>query len=138
MLFSNPCCYIPIGITIHITILLVTGWIDHLVSYESERQRHNVTSTAGIDSLYRLYSTQFTPLVLARSIGLATVNALNPIKVCKQLTGYTVNICHTSYSSNLEAKFVLKGLRVHDMPSNLLIMGCDCRGTTCTMWLTLL
>ena len=82
--------------------LLFTGWIDHLVSYETERQRHNVTSTAGIDSLYRLYSTQFTPLVLARSLGLATVNALNPIKVCIQLTGYTVNICHTSLSSNLE------------------------------------
>ena len=71
---------------IHVALLLFTGWIDHLVSYESERQRHNVTSTAGIDGLYRLYSTQFTPLVLARSLGLATVNALNPIKVCIQLT----------------------------------------------------
>lgn len=62
-------------------ILLILGWIDQLVAYETERQRHVVSITAGIDSLYRLYSNDWTPAVLARSIGLMTVDALSPVKV---------------------------------------------------------
>jgi len=57
------------------------GWIDHLAEYESERQRHVIAIMAGIDGLKRLYSTNFTPLVLARSLGLSAVNALSPVKV---------------------------------------------------------
>ncbi|KAF6021709.1 COQ6 [Bugula neritina] len=56
------------------------GSSEHLVEYETERQRHVVATTAGIDGLYRLYSNNWTPVVLARSLGLMTVNALTPLK----------------------------------------------------------
>lgn len=51
-----------------------------LYEYEKSRQWHNVRTMASIDGLQRLYSTTLTPLVLARSLGLSTVNALNPLK----------------------------------------------------------
>ncbi|KAK7069589.1 putative ubiquinone biosynthesis monooxygenase, partial [Halocaridina rubra] len=51
-----------------------------LYKYESERQKHNVVTMASIDGLYRLYSTTAPPIVLARSLGLSTINLLPPVK----------------------------------------------------------
>lgn len=56
------------------------GSLNHLLLYETERQRHNVPVLATIDGLQRLYSTDFTPIVLARSVGLAAVNSLTFLK----------------------------------------------------------
>ncbi|CAL4180254.1 unnamed protein product, partial [Meganyctiphanes norvegica] len=51
-----------------------------LYEYEKSRQCHNVRTMASIDGLHRLYSTTLAPIVLARTLGLSTVNALNPLK----------------------------------------------------------
>jgi len=54
-----------------------TSW---LLDYETERQRHNVPTMLAIDSLHRLYSSTFTPIVLARTLGLQVTDALTPLK----------------------------------------------------------
>ena len=59
----------------------VLGQQDCLLSYETERQRHNLPTMLGVDALQRLYSSQATPLVLARSLGLLVTNAVNPVKM---------------------------------------------------------
>lgn len=51
-----------------------------LHQYEKERQKYNVATMASIDGLYRLYNSSSPPLVLLRSLGLSTVNALSPLK----------------------------------------------------------
>lgn len=56
------------------------GSLNHLLTYETERQRHNLPVLATIDGLQRLYSTDFTPLVMARGLGLSAVNALTGLK----------------------------------------------------------
>ncbi|CAH0594196.1 unnamed protein product [Chrysodeixis includens] len=48
--------------------------------YESVRQRHNVPTQVMIEVLHRLYTVDFLPVVLARSLGLQIANALQPIK----------------------------------------------------------
>jgi hypothetical protein len=60
---------------------LLSGAIDHLMEYETERQRHNVPVMLTVDALSKLYGSNFMPLVVARTLGLQTVNALEPIKV---------------------------------------------------------
>ena len=61
---------------------MYAGDVQELYEYESERQKHNLATMAAIDGLHRLYSTTATPIVLLRSIGLSSVNALTPLKVC--------------------------------------------------------
>ncbi|XP_005111749.1 ubiquinone biosynthesis monooxygenase COQ6, mitochondrial [Aplysia californica] len=56
------------------------GSLTPLLRYESERQRHNVPVMLSIDGLQRLYSTEFTPLVVLRSLGLQATNSLSFIK----------------------------------------------------------
>ncbi|XP_068215314.1 ubiquinone biosynthesis monooxygenase COQ6, mitochondrial [Palaemon carinicauda] len=51
-----------------------------LFRYESHCQKHNVATMASIDGLYRLYSTTALPIVLARSLGLSTVNVIPFVK----------------------------------------------------------
>ena len=58
----------------------VLGGEESLCRYETERQRHNLPTMLGIDALQKLYSSQATPVVLARSLGLMTSNAVSPIK----------------------------------------------------------
>lgn len=54
-----------------------------LTTYETERQRHNVPVMMGIDGLNRLYSNEFVPAMLLRSVGLQLTNISSPLK--KQL-----------------------------------------------------
>uniref|UniRef100_A0A8V0XLM5 Ubiquinone biosynthesis monooxygenase COQ6, mitochondrial n=1 Tax=Gallus gallus TaxID=9031 RepID=A0A8V0XLM5_CHICK len=56
------------------------GSLKHLLRFETERQRHNVSLIAAIDLLKRLYSTSLSPLVLLRTWGLQATNALPPVK----------------------------------------------------------
>uniref|UniRef100_A0A8D0HN38 Ubiquinone biosynthesis monooxygenase COQ6, mitochondrial n=1 Tax=Sphenodon punctatus TaxID=8508 RepID=A0A8D0HN38_SPHPU len=56
------------------------GSIKHLLQYETERQRYNLSLMAAIDLLKRLYSTSVAPFVLLRTWGLQTTNAVSPVK----------------------------------------------------------
>lgn len=74
--------------------------MQHLLEYETERQRHNLPMMAAIDLMKRLYSTNAAPLVLLRTFGLQATNALPPLKVRTQYNGviggalaFEVNIC---------------------------------------------
>ncbi|XP_030642238.1 ubiquinone biosynthesis monooxygenase COQ6, mitochondrial [Chanos chanos] len=56
------------------------GAMQHLLEYETERQRHNLPMMAAIDLMKRLYSTNSAPVVLLRTFGLQATNALPPLK----------------------------------------------------------
>ena len=56
------------------------GSINHLLEYETERQRTVLPVMALTDGLKRLYGASWTPVVLARTIGLQATNALGPLK----------------------------------------------------------
>ncbi|KAM4542018.1 ubiquinone biosynthesis monooxygenase COQ6, mitochondrial [Odontesthes bonariensis] len=56
------------------------GAIQHLLEYETERQRHNLPMIAAIDLMKRLYSTNAAPVVLLRTFGLQATNMLPTLK----------------------------------------------------------
>merc|ERR1719195_1911492 len=56
------------------------GHHDYLRQYETDRQRHNLATMLGIDGLQKLYSTNWPPVVLARTLGLSATNAVTPVK----------------------------------------------------------
>ena len=56
------------------------GQRDYLAQYETERLRHNLTTMMGIDGLQRLYCSDWTPLVMARTLGLMATEACDPVK----------------------------------------------------------
>ncbi|XP_077179313.1 ubiquinone biosynthesis monooxygenase COQ6, mitochondrial isoform X1 [Paroedura picta] len=56
------------------------GSLNHLLKYEQEQQRHNLSMMAAVDLLQRLYSTSAAPLVLLRTWGLQATNAATPVK----------------------------------------------------------
>uniref|UniRef100_A0A8B9K8F9 Ubiquinone biosynthesis monooxygenase COQ6, mitochondrial n=1 Tax=Astyanax mexicanus TaxID=7994 RepID=A0A8B9K8F9_ASTMX len=60
--------------------------MQHLLEYETDRQRHNLPMMAAIDLMKRLYSTNAAPMVLLRTLGLQATNALPPIK--EQIIAY--------------------------------------------------
>ncbi|KAB7504594.1 Ubiquinone biosynthesis monooxygenase COQ6, mitochondrial, partial [Armadillidium nasatum] len=78
--FGDVACLLE---TLEKAVLLGTdiGNLEVLQKYETLRQRHNVPSMVAIDALYRLYSTNFSPIVLLRSLGLSAVDAFAPVKV---------------------------------------------------------
>lgn len=57
------------------------GAMQHLLEYETERQRHNLPMMAAIDLMKRLYSTNSAPMVLLRTLGLQATNAVPAVKV---------------------------------------------------------
>ncbi|XP_056282286.1 ubiquinone biosynthesis monooxygenase COQ6, mitochondrial [Pseudoliparis swirei] len=56
------------------------GAIQHLLEYETERQRHNLPMMAAIDLMKRLYSTNAAPVVLLRTFGLQATNMVPALK----------------------------------------------------------
>ncbi|CAF5049263.1 unnamed protein product, partial [Rotaria magnacalcarata] len=54
--------------------------LTYLVDYERQRQLQCVARLLSIDSLNRLYSTKFSPIVALRSVGLSFVNEFSPLK----------------------------------------------------------
>jgi len=55
------------------------GHHQYLKDYETNRQKHNVATMLGVDALQKLYCSDFTPLVLARSLGLKATAACTPL-----------------------------------------------------------
>lgn len=51
-----------------------------LAAYEARRQRAVLPVAGAMESLNALFSTEATPLVLARGLGFAALDALNPFK----------------------------------------------------------
>ena len=62
--------------------------MQHLLEYETERQRHNLPMMAAIDLMKRLYSTDAAPVVLLRTFGLQATNMLPTLKVSLYLQTY--------------------------------------------------
>ncbi|KAF7201877.1 ubiquinone biosynthesis monooxygenase COQ6, mitochondrial [Nothobranchius furzeri] len=62
------------------------GAIQHLLEYETERQRHNLPMMAAIDLMKRLYSTNAAFVVLLRTFGLQATNMLPALK--EQIMAY--------------------------------------------------
>lgn len=58
--------------------------IIHLRQYEQKRLRENVAIMLGVHGLQRLYNTDFSPIVLARSVGLQFTQQMAPLKVSNQ------------------------------------------------------
>ncbi|XP_029642862.1 ubiquinone biosynthesis monooxygenase COQ6, mitochondrial isoform X1 [Octopus sinensis] len=56
------------------------GSLNHLLSYESQRQRDVLPIVAAIDGLQKLYGTHFSPLVVLRTLGLQATNSSTFIK----------------------------------------------------------
>ncbi|XP_034078475.1 ubiquinone biosynthesis monooxygenase COQ6, mitochondrial [Gymnodraco acuticeps] len=56
------------------------GAIQHLLEYETERQRKNLPMMAAIDLMKRLYSTNAAPVVLLRTFGLQAANMIPTLK----------------------------------------------------------
>lgn len=54
--------------------------LDILNKYETTQLRNNVPIMLGIHGLQRLYGTDITPIVLARSLGLQITQTLTPLK----------------------------------------------------------
>ncbi|CAF3361267.1 unnamed protein product [Rotaria socialis] len=54
--------------------------LTYLVDYERQRQLQCLARLLSIDSLNRLYSTKFSPIVALRSVGLSFVNEFSPLK----------------------------------------------------------
>lgn len=56
------------------------GSLNVLLAYETERQRKIIPIVTAIDGLQKLYSTDWTPAVVLRSLGLQATNAATYIK----------------------------------------------------------
>ncbi len=74
-------------------LLLISraGSLNHLLEYETERQRQAVAIMGVVDGLNRLYSNSWMPLVLLRTLGLQATNALKPLKVTFIIEGLVLS-----------------------------------------------
>ena len=64
------------------------GALEHLQAYASWRRRDLLTTTMFTDSLVRIFSTDFLPLVLARNAGLLAMDLFAPVR--KRLTRHAM------------------------------------------------
>lgn len=55
--------------------------VNYLCRYEQQRLKQNVPIMFGVHGLQRLYNTDLSPIVLARSVGLQLTQQMTPIKV---------------------------------------------------------
>lgn len=55
--------------------------LNHLCEYEQKRLKLNVPIMLGVHGIQRLYSTDLSPIVLARSLGLQVTQQMSPLKV---------------------------------------------------------
>lgn len=55
--------------------------LSHLCEYEQQRLKLNLPIMLGVHGLQQLYSTNLSPIVLARSIGLQITQQMPPLKV---------------------------------------------------------
>jgi 2-polyprenyl-6-methoxyphenol hydroxylase-like FAD-dependent oxidoreductase len=62
------------------------------VDYERQRQSQCLARLLSIDSLNRLYSTSFSPIVALRSVGLSFVNEFSPFKVNSNISLLKIDI----------------------------------------------
>jgi 2-polyprenyl-6-methoxyphenol hydroxylase-like FAD-dependent oxidoreductase len=67
--------------SVRFCVIEFVGSLAYLVDYERQRQLQCLTRLLSIDSLNRLYSTKFSPIVALRSVGLSFVNEFSPFKV---------------------------------------------------------
>jgi 2-polyprenyl-6-methoxyphenol hydroxylase-like FAD-dependent oxidoreductase len=67
--------------SVRFCVIEFVGSLTYLVDYERQRQLQCLTRLLSIDSLNRLYSTKFSPIVALRSVGLSFVNEFSPFKV---------------------------------------------------------
>lgn len=56
--------------------------LTHLCEYEQQRLKINVPIMLGVHGLQKLYNTDLSPIVLARSVGLQITQQMSPLKVC--------------------------------------------------------
>lgn len=61
------------------------GDLNYLRDYEQQRLKHNVAIMLAVHGLQRLYSTDLSPIVLARSIGLQITQQMSPLKVSESI-----------------------------------------------------
>jgi ubiquinone biosynthesis monooxygenase Coq6 len=64
------------------------GCMQHLLAYETDRQRSAVPMMAFVDMINRLYSNSCTPVVFMRSVGCEVAHNLSPIK--KQMISFAM------------------------------------------------
>ena len=55
--------------------------MEHLLKYETTRQKDVVTMMVSTHGLNTLFSTSFLPFVVMRNLGFQLTNALTPVKV---------------------------------------------------------
>uniref|UniRef100_A0A7N8YPC5 Ubiquinone biosynthesis monooxygenase COQ6, mitochondrial n=1 Tax=Mastacembelus armatus TaxID=205130 RepID=A0A7N8YPC5_9TELE len=77
------------------------GAMQHLLEYETERQRHNLPMMASIDLMKRLYSTNTAPVVLLRTFGLQATNMLPALKVSSLSFGFFLQTNPPVHASRL-------------------------------------
>ncbi len=72
------------------------------MDYERQRQMQCLARLLSVDSLNRLYSTKFSPIVALRSVGLSFVNEFSPFKV--NLNIYLIQIHIHFFRNSLRNK----------------------------------
>lgn len=70
----------------HLLNVLPSGSHTALQPYARERYLVNHTILAAVDKLHKLYTTEFEPVVWARSTGLEIVNELDSLKAAIMMT----------------------------------------------------
>jgi len=79
----HRCVLLCVTTCVCVCVRALLGSLEHLLAYETERQRRVILMMAGIDALNRLYSNRISPVVLLRNLGCHLTQSLTPVKVCR-------------------------------------------------------